>query len=301
MNDYLQQEIKRLEQKINQAKATLNDPQLRSLAKAEIKKLQAQKKALTSVSSSTITQKSTPSASSAPNYQNIILEIRPGTGGEEAKIWAEDLMKMYIRFANSQALQVIKLDEGVIKIKGKQAYRLFQFEAGVHRVQRIPTTESHGRIHTSTASVAILPEIKETQIKIDPKDIELQFFRASSQGGQNVQKVNTAVRITHHPSGLVTVCQTQRSQEQNRKIALDLLRAKLYQKEQKEKQARLDQARRQAVGRGMRAEKIRTYNFPQNRVTDHRLKKSWKNLDKILEGNLLPIVTHLLPPTSPSV
>lgn len=222
----------------------------------------------------------------------MILEIRPGTGGEEAKIWAANLEEMYTRFANSQNMAVIKLDDGVIKIKGQKAYDLFCFEAGVHRVQRIPHTEAHGRIHTSTATVAVLPEIKESEIVINPKDIEIKFFRASSQGGQNVQKVSTAVRITHKPSGIVTACQTQRFQDQNRQIALEMLRGKLYQLDREKKQLQVNQAR-SVIGRGMRSEKIRTYNFPQNRVTDHRIQKSWKNLGRIMEGNLLQIIKEL--------
>ena len=200
---------------------------------------------------------------------------------------------MYTRFADSQNLQITPLDKGMIKIKGKKAFQLFQHEAGVHRVQRIPTTESHGRIHTSTATVTVLPEIKETEIKIDPKDIQITFYRSSGSGGQNVNKVSTAVRLKHLPTEIVIESQTQRTQEQNRKIAFDLLRGKLYQIQQDKKQAEIKDARSQAVGRGMRAEKIRTYNYPQNRVTDHRVQKSWKNLDKILEGNLLPIVKLL--------
>lgn len=288
--DYLKQELKRLDKQIQKAKASLSDPQLKPLAQEEIKKLEAQKKALTSIPSS---KKQKPTTSLGKRLGNTIIEVRAAAGGEEAKIWADDLINMYSRFANSQKLEVTTIDDNIIKIKGKQAYPLFKYEAGVHRVQRIPITESQGRIHTSTATVAVLPEVKETDIKINPKDLNIQFYRASSQGGQNVQKVNTAVRITHQPTGLITTCQTQRYQEQNRKIAMDLLRAKLYQIEQEKKKTQIDTTRRQAVGRGMRAEKIRTYNFPQNRLTDHRLKKSWKNLDKILDGNLLPIIENL--------
>jgi len=284
--DYLKPELKRLDKLIQTAQTSLSDPQLKSLAQEEIKKLETQKQALLK------SQKPTthPSPSKKARQGNCILEVRAAAGGEEAKIWADDLLNMYTRFANNQNLEVINLDQGVIKIKGKPAYPLFKHEAGVHRVQRIPATESQGRIHTSTATVTVLPEIKATEIKIDPKDLKIQFYRASSQGGQNVQKVNTAVRLTHKPSGLVTTCQTQRYQEQNRKIAMDLLRAKLYQIEQDKTKSQIDTTRRQAVGRGMRSEKIRTYNFPQNRVTDHRLPKSWKNLDKILDGNLSPII-----------
>jgi len=287
--NYLKPELKRLDKLIQAAQASLSDPQLKPLAQEEIKKLEKQKQVLLKSQKST----TTPSASKKDRQGNCILEIRAAAGGEEAKIWADDLLNMYTRFANNQNLEVINLDQDVIKIKGKQAYPLFKHEAGVHRVQRIPVTESQGRIHTSTATVTVLPEIKATEISINPKDLNLQFYRASSQGGQNVQKVNTAVRITHKPTNIITTCQTQRYQEQNRKIAMDLLRAKLYQAEQKKTKSQIDTTRRQAVGRGMRAEKIRTYNFPQNRVTDHRLPKSWKNLDKILDGNLLPIINSL--------
>jgi peptide chain release factor 1 len=296
--DYLKPELKRLDKQIRKAKASLTDPQLKSLAQEEIKKLKTQKKALLKSQSQS---KEKPAAVPSQRLGNVIIEVRSAAGGEEAKIWADDLINMYTRFADNQGLEVINFGQGMIKIKGKQAYPLFKYEAGVHRVQRIPITESQGRIHTSTATVAALPEVKETEIKIDPKDLNIQFYRASSQGGQNVQKVSTAVRITHQPTGLITTCQTQRYQEQNRKIAMDLLRAKLYQIAQEKKKTQIDTTRRQAVGRGMRAEKIRTYNFPQNRVTDHRLKKSWKNLDKILDGNLLPIIKALPPlPVSPS-
>lgn len=290
--DYLQQELKRLDQQINQAKASLSDPQLKPLAQEEIKKLKIQKQALKKAQTTSV--KSTASSSKEKSRQgNCILEVRAAAGGEEAKIWSEDLLSMYTRFAHNQNLEVTNLGQGVIKIKGKQAYPLFKYEAGVHRVQRIPVTESQGRIHTSTATVTVLPEIKETEIHLSPKDLSWEFFRASSQGGQNVQKVSTAVRLIHRPSQITVESQTQRYQEQNRKIALDLLRSKLYQIDQEKKKHQLDTTRKAAVGRGMRAEKIRTYNFPQNRLTDHRLKKSWKNLDKILDGQLLPIIQTL--------
>lgn len=281
MLDYLAEELKKLDQKIAATGNLLSDPQLKTLAQEEILNLTKQKQILLDSKKAKL-----PLRSGNEPQGNVILEIKPGTGGEEAKLWAEDLEEMYTRFANSQNLEVSKIDSGVIKIKGKKALSLFQFEAGVHRVQRVPATEAQGRIHTSTATVSILPEIKESVITINPNDIEINFYHASSHGGQNVQKVSTAVRITHKPSGLISSCQTQRFQDQNRKIALDMLRSKLYQLEQEKNSQKIDTARLSA-GHGLRSEKVRTYNFPQNRVTDHRLQKSWKSLDRIMAGNLL--------------
>ncbi|OGV89966.1 hypothetical protein A2Z41_02975 [Microgenomates group bacterium RBG_19FT_COMBO_39_10] len=224
------------------------------------------------------------------NQDIAIIEIRGAAGGNEAKIWADDLLRMYLRFAEKQNWQIKTLGQRVLRIRGKNVYELLKKEAGVHRVQRIPTTERHGRIHTSTATVAILPEISENQIKINPQDLDWQFYRASTQGGQNVQKVSSAVRLIHEPSGIVVTCEQERFQEQNRKIALDLLRARLWEKEQAKKQNQLGDLRREAIGRGERSEKIRTYNFPQNRVSDHRLKKSFHNLEAILNGDLRKII-----------
>lgn len=290
LNDYLKAELDRLDQKIKEAQASLADPQLKPLAEEEIVKLEEQKKVLTASQNIPSRDGMLPSRDGIQG--NVILEIRPGTGGEEAKIFASDLQNMYTRFALSQKLEVIPLDENIIKIKGNQAYSLFKYETGGHRVQRVPITESQGRIHTSTATVAVLPEVKETDVQLNVKDIEVHFFHASSHGGQNVQKVSTAVRLTHKPTGIITTCQSQRFQEQNRKIATDLLRSKLYQLEQERIASQTAQAR-QGAGSGMRAEKIRTYNFPQNRVTDHRIGTSWKQLDRIMAGNLLPVIHEL--------
>ncbi|MEA3355568.1 MAG: PCRF domain-containing protein [Patescibacteria group bacterium] len=301
MNGYLKEEIKRLEKKLEKAKNLLKDPQLKNLAQEEVTSLQSQLNSLKNIPSRDgILKKKT--GKKQIHQGNAILEVRAAAGGEEAKIWANDLIEMYTRFAEIQKLEIIPLDSGIIKIKGKQAFPLYQFESGVHRVQRIPSTESSGRIHTSTATVTVLPEIKKTEITIKPKDVNIEFYRSSGSGGQNVNKVSTAVRLKHLPSNIVIESQTQRTQEQNRKIAFDLLRTKLFTIEKEKKIAATDSTRKKAVGRGMRAEKIRTYNFPQNRVTDHRIQKSFKDLKNIIQGNLLQIITALNhSPTSSSL
>lgn len=227
------------------------------------------------------------------NTDIVILEIRGATGGDEAKIWANDLLRMYSRFAAIKSWQTVLLDEGVIKIKGPGAYISLRFEAGVHRVQRIPKTERYGRIHTSTATVASIPEIEEREIFINPGDLVWEFYRSGGKGGQNVNKVSTAVRLYHKPTGIVVSAQRERFQEQNRRIALSLLRGKLWELNEESKSQTVDAARA-LIGRGMRAEKIRTYNFPQNRVTDHRINKSWHNLEDIVEGKMDKMVLNLI-------
>jgi len=292
MNDYLKEEVKRLEEKLKKAKKLLEDPQLKDLAQEEIISLKSQLKSLKNIPSRDGMSKKKAGPKQA-RLGNVIIEVRAATGGQEAKIWANDLISMYARFAEAQGLELIPLDTGTIKIKGKKAYPLYQFESGVHRVQRVPDTESSGRIHTSTATVTVLPEVKETEVVIDPKDVTIEFYRSSGSGGQNVNKVSTAVRLKHAPSQIVIESQTQRTQEQNRKIAYNLLRSKLFTIEKERKIKKADSTRKQAVGRGMRSEKIRTYNFPQNRVTDHRIQKSFKDLKNIMEGNLLQVIKAL--------
>lgn len=226
------------------------------------------------------------------NTNIAILEIRGGTGGDEAKIWAGDLLRMYIKYAQNNSFKTELIDENVIRIQGLNSYNIFLPETGVHRVQRIPKTERYGRIHTSTATVAIIPEIEETQIYVNPQDLSWEFYRSGGKGGQNVNKVSTAVRLRHIPTGIVVAAQTERFQEQNRRIALSLLRAKLWELEEEKKATAIGAARSQ-IGRGMRAEKIRTYNFAQNRVTDHRINKSWHNLENIMEGKLDKMMNDL--------
>lgn len=226
------------------------------------------------------------------NTDVALIEVRGATGGDEAKIWAADLLRMYMRYAQAKGWKAEFYDDVVLRVKGPGAYTLLQYEAGVHRVQRIPNTERYGRIHTSTATVAVLPEIAENAIYVNPGDLEWEFYRSGGKGGQNVNKVSTAVRLRHKPTGIVTTAQTERYQEQNRRIALDLLRAKLWDAEEEKKAAAVGAAR-SVVGRGMRAEKIRTYNFPQNRVTDHRINKSFHNLEDIVDGKLDKILGAL--------
>ncbi len=226
------------------------------------------------------------------NPNIAILEIRAGPGGNEAKIWADDLLNMYTRYANQTDWKVTQIDQGVIKIKGFDCYNQLKFETGTHRVQRVPTTEKRGRIHTSTATVVVLPQISAQEIKINPVDIEFAAFRAGGAGGQNVNKVSTAVRIKHIPTGIVVSSRQERSQQQNREIALDILRAKLWQEEE-EKRLQKEGVLRSSVGQGKRADKIRTYNFSQNRITDHRLKKNWHKLDKMIQGNIEDLLLEL--------
>jgi peptide chain release factor 1 len=217
--------------------------------------------------------------------QVAYLEIRGATGGDEAKLWGSDLLRMYIRYGTKKSWKVAILDEKTIRVSGLNVFDLLKNESGVHRVQRVPVTEKRGRIHTSTATVAVLPEVHDTDIIINPQDLDWQFTTGGGHGGQNVNKVSTAVRLTHKPSGIVVQAREERFQEQNRQIALSLLRSKLWEAREEEKLKTIA-GYRSVIGRGMRSEKIRTYNFPQDRVTDHRLGKSWGQLEVIVDGNL---------------
>ncbi len=210
-----------------------------------------------------------------------IIEALPGVGGDESKLWYKELLLSYIRFAQRKGFKFSYLEDNIIRISGPETFRYFKNETGVHRVQRIPTTERRGRIHTSTAIIVALPHIQESTVKLNPNDLEWQFFRSGGHGGQNVNKVSTAVRLTHKPTGITVTASRERYQEANRKIAQELLAAKLYQL-QEEKRRGMTASYVKDVGTGERAEKIRTYNFPQNRLTDHRLGKSFYNLEETI-------------------
>lgn len=281
MTDYRQIQLQELERKIEETKALLSDPSLMDLARQELADLEEQKKVLEES-----LKKSQSKTEENFDTRNIILEVKGAAGGDEAKLWAEELLRMYTRLAQRKGLSVEKLDEYVIKIIGRGAFGILKYEAGVHRVQRIPSTEKRGRIHTSTATVSVLPELEDIDLHINPDDIEFEAFRSGGHGGQNVNKVSTAVRLKHKPSGIVITAQAERSQIQNREIAMKLLRAKLWEIEVEKQATQIASLRATQVGRGMRAEKIKTYNFPQDRLTDHRINKSWKNLPVILDGDI---------------
>lgn len=302
--DSLQSQISLIDQQVIDLKTMAeSDPSMAELAAEETKSLEIQKTALID-SLNQLTGNFVKSAESADDpdsaFDNCaaIVEVRGGAGGEEAKIFADDLIRMYLRFAENHKMKYEAIDDGIYKIRGKNAYGTFKYEAGVHRVQRVPETESSGRIHTSTASVAVLPEVPPSRIEVRDEDLDWKFTTGGGHGGQNVNKVATAVLLTHRPSGIVVSCRQERYQQQNREIALELLRGLLWEKEEEKRLAKVTEKRRNAVGTAARSEKIRTYNFPQTRVTDHRIRKSWHNLHEVLGGYLDEIIEAVSNPNT---
>ncbi len=282
---------------LEQAEALLDDPDMADLAREEAVRLEADIPDLEDRLRRMLLPKD------KRDSKNVIVEIRAGAGGDEAGIFAADLYRMYSRYAEEHGWKTEILsahDTGVggykeiiFEVKGRGAYSRLKFESGVHRVQRIPVTESQGRIHTSTATVAVLAEIDDVDIEINPDDLRIDVYRSGGAGGQNVQKNSTAVRITHLPSGIVVACQDERSQLQNKLRAMGVLRAKLYDIEQERIRSEQETARRSQIGSGDRSEKIRTYNYPQNRVTDHRIGVSNYNLPVVMDGSLDEFIDEL--------
>jgi peptide chain release factor 1 len=299
MSNPYQPLIDQLTAKIQETELLASDPDLGALVQDELNSLKEQRSQLEAAAAQMTSHEEVVNEETG-RKGNCIVEIRGGAGGDEAKIWANDLLRMYMRFAENNKLKMEMIDDTIVKFFGKSevngqlltAYELLQFESGVHRVQRVPATEAQGRIHTSTASVAVLPEIPPAAINIREEDLEWSFMRAGGAGGQNVNKVNSAVRLVHIPTGIVVNARQEKKQDQNRKIALELLRAQLWEIEE-EKKAKAEGEARSLIGRAQRAEKIRTYNYPQNRVTDHRTKQSWYSLETIMEGSISEMLVEL--------
>lgn len=285
--------LQRVEREVTGAEEVLaeeEDDELLEMARLEIQELANEKGSLLERIRAALVPKD-------PNDdRNVIMEIRAGTGGDEAGLFAADLFRMYTQYAEKQGWEIDLLSsnptgigglkEMIFLVKGQGAYSRLKFEGGVHRVQRVPVTETSGRIHTSTATVAVLPEAQEVDVTINSEDLDIDVYRASGHGGQSVNTTDSAVRITHLPTGLVVTCQDERSQQQNRMRALAVLRARLLELEQRKQQEKETAMRRSLVGTGERSEKIRTYNFPQNRVTDHRINLTVYTLDQMVDGNL---------------
>jgi peptide chain release factor 1 len=275
-----------------------NDEELKEMAEEELSQLEEKKEKLLEEVKILLIPKD-------PNDEkNVIMEIRAGAGGEEAALFAHDLFRMYSMYAekkgwkveimNSNETDIGGFKEVILNISGKGAYSRLKYESGVHRVQRVPTTEAGGRIHTSTATVAVLPEVEEVDVEINPSDIKIDVFRSGGHGGQSVNTTDSAVRVTHIPTGIVVTCQDERSQIQNRERALKILRAKLYEMALQEQQREIAETRKSQVGTGERSERIRTYNFPQGRVTDHRIGLTLYRLQEVLDGDLDEIIDALI-------
>ena len=289
----LYRQYKSTEKQMEEAHSMLDtetDEDMRALAKQELMTLQVTLEGLLASLKTALLPRDT------NDERDVIVEIRAGTGGDEAGLFAADLFRMYSRYAlargwnveviNSSESAIGSIKEIVFEVKGKGAFSRFKYERGVHRVQRVPSTEAGGRIHTSTATVAVLPEAKDVEVDVNPGDLRIDIFHSGGAGGQNVNKVSTAVRLTHLPTGLVVVCQDERSQLRNRQKAMAVLKARLLEAERIKQEGEISAERRGQVGTGDRTEKIRTYNFPQDRVTDHRIGITMHNLPKIMEGGL---------------
>jgi len=294
-------EYKKTKKDISDAKELLEestDREFRELAQSELDDAKARLETIENELKQLLMPKD-------PNdNRNVIVEIRGGAGGEEAALFAADLFRMYTRYCErhqwrSEILDIHETEIGGIKevifsVEAKGAYSRLKYESGVHRVQRVPVTEAGGRIHTSTVTVAVLPEVDEVDVQIDPNDLQIDTFRASGAGGQHVNRTDSAIRITHIPTGIVVTCQDERSQHKNRDKAMKILRSKLYEMAQQQQESEIAQARRSQVGTGERSERIRTYNFPQGRVSDHRIGLTLYKIDEIMDGDLDEIIEALI-------
>lgn len=282
--------LKQTTKHLEESRAMLKDPEMAELAASEIQELEAKEKELTNNLEILLIPKD------PMDEKNIIVEIRAGTGGEEAALFAGELLRMYLRYAEKHNWKTEMIDsnptglggykEAIFSVIGKGAYSKLKYESGTHRVQRVPATETSGRIHTSAATVAVLPEVEAVDINLDEKDLKFEAFRAGGAGGQNVNKVSSAVRITHIPTGLVVECREERSQLQNREKAMKLMLSRMYEAEMEKQRKNREETRKIMVGSGDRSEKIRTYNYPQGRVTDHRIGLTVYQLQNVLDGDL---------------